>query len=149
MPDFKFFHPIEVRYGDLDPQGHVNNASYLTYIEQARTQYVRRLGLWSGGSFQDIGIILADVHLTFRAQITFGQTVRVGARVASIGNKSFRMEYRLEDAVDGKELASGTSVLVAFDYHSGKTMPVPQAWREAIIHFEGLEDQETTTERPQ
>ena len=147
MPDFKFFHPIEVRYGDLDPQGHVNNAKYLTYLEQARTQYVRRLGLWPGGSFQDLGMILADVHLAFRAQITFGQTVRVGVRVASIGNKSFKMEYRLEDAANGKELASGATVQVAFDYRSGKTMPVPQAWRETIIEFEGLEDQETTTER--
>ena len=149
MPDFKFFHPIEVRYGDLDAQGHVNNASYLTFMEQARIQYIRRLGLWSGGSFQDLGVILADVHLAFRAQITFGQTVQVGVRVASIGNKSYMMEYRLEDAADGKELASGTTVQVAFDYHSGKTMPVPQAWREAIIEFEGLVDQETTTERPQ
>jgi acyl-CoA thioester hydrolase len=149
MPDFKFFHPIEVRYGDLDPQGHVNNAKYLTYIEQARTQYVRRLGLWPGGSFQDLGIILADAHLTFRAQITFGQSMRVGTRVVSIGNKSFKMEFRLEDAADGKELASGTTVQVAFDYRSGKSMPVPQAWREAIIQFEELEDQHTTTERPQ
>ena len=36
MADFRFYHPIEVRYGDLDPQGHVNNARYLTYLEQAR-----------------------------------------------------------------------------------------------------------------
>lgn len=140
MPEFKFYHPIEVRYADLDPQGHVNNAKYLTYIEQARTQYVRRLGLWPGGSFMDFGIILADVQMTFKSPITFGQPVRVGARVTQIGNKSFRMEYCLEDAVDGKELASGSSVLVAFDYHSGKTVPVPEEWRKAITKFEGLEN---------
>jgi acyl-CoA thioester hydrolase len=143
MTDFKFFHPIEVRFGDLDPQGHVNNAKYLTYMEQARTQYVRRLGLWQSGSFQDLGMILADAHLTFRAQITFGQTVRVGVRVASIGNKSFIMEYCLEDAAGGKELARAETVQVAFDYRSGKSIPVPPAWREAILQFEGLEDQGT------
>ena len=143
MADFKFFHPIEVRFGDLDPQGHVNNAKYLTYMEQARTQYVRRLGIWPGGSFQDLGVILADAHLTFRAQITFGQTVRVGVRVASIGNKSFIMEYLLEDPAGGKELARAETVQVAFDYRSGKSIPVPPAWREAILQFEGLEDQET------
>ncbi len=71
MSLFGFYQPIELRYGDLDPQGHVNNASYLTYIEQARIGYIRHLGLWQGGSFLDIGIILADVHLTFRAPILF------------------------------------------------------------------------------
>jgi acyl-CoA thioester hydrolase len=138
MPDFKFFHPIEVRYADLDPQGHVNNAKYLTYIEQARTQYVRRLGLWPGGSFLDIGIILADVQMTFKSPITFGQAVRVWTRVSQIGNKSFKMEYFLEDEADGKELASGETVMVTFDYHTGKTIPVPEKWREAIVDFEGL-----------
>jgi acyl-CoA thioester hydrolase len=140
MPEIKFYHPIEVRYADLDPQGHVNNAKYLTYIEQARTQYIRRLGLWPGGSFMDFGVILADVQMTFKSPITFGQMVRVGARVSQIGNKSFRMEYCLEDAADGKELASGTTVLVTFDYHTGKTIPVPETWRKAITEFEGLEN---------
>lgn len=140
MPEFKFYHSIEVRYADLDPQGHVNNAKYLTYIEQARIRYVRRLGLWPGGSFMDIGIILADVHMTFKTPITFGQSVRVGVRVSQIGNKSFRMDYCLEDAADGKELASGTSVLVTFDYHSYNTISVPEQWRKAITEFEGLEN---------
>ncbi len=140
MPEFKFYHPIEVRYADLDPQGHVNNAKYLTYTEQARTQYVRHLGLWAGGSFLEIGFILADVHMTFKSPITFGQAVRVGARVTQIGNKSFRMEYCLEDAADGKELARGTSVLVTYDYHTGKTISVPEEWRKTIAEFEGLEN---------
>jgi acyl-CoA thioester hydrolase len=140
MPEIKFYHPIEVRYADLDPQGHVNNARYLSYIEQARVQYIRRLGLWSGGSFTDFGVILADVQMTFKSPITFGQAVRVGARVSQIGNKSFRMDYCLEDAADGKELATGTSVLVTYDYHSGKTVPVPENWRKVITEFEGLEN---------
>ncbi len=140
MPEFKFYHPIEVRYGDLDPQGHVNNARYFTYIEQARTQYIRRLGLWHGGSFIDFGVILADVQMTFKSPIVYGQAVRVGARVSQIGTKSFKMDYCLEDAADGKELASGTSVLVAFDYHSGKTISLPREWRKAIMEFEGLEN---------
>jgi acyl-CoA thioester hydrolase len=140
MPEFRFYHLIEVRYGDLDPQGHVNNAKYFTYIEQARTQYIRRLGLWPGGSFLDIGIILADVQMTFLAPITFGMAVRVCARVSHLGNKSFKMEYRLQDASDGKGLATGTSVQVAFDYHTGNTIPIPDNWRKAIAEFEDLED---------
>ena len=138
MNDFRFSHPIEVRYGDLDPQGHVNNASYLTYLEQGRIAYIRQLGLWHSGSFLDIGIILADAHLTFLSAIQFGQPVQVGVRVTRLGNKSLTMEYRLEDGRTGQELASGSTVLVTYDYHSGRTVPLPPEWRETISQFEGL-----------
>jgi acyl-CoA thioester hydrolase len=137
MPEFRFFHTIEIRYGDLDPQGHVNNAKYLTYFEQARIAYIRQLGLWQESqSFLDVGIILADVHVTFLASIRFGQNVRVGVRTSHLGNKSLTMEYRLEDIDSGAELASGSTVVVTFDYRSRTTIPIPGEWREKITAFE-------------
>lgn len=145
MNGFRFFHPIEVRYGDLDPQGHVNNASYLTYLEQARIAYIRQLSLWPTDSFLDIGIILANAQLTFRSPILFGQPVRVGVRVTRLGNKSLAMEYRLEDEQTGQELASGLTVLVTYDYHSGQTIPIPPKWRETISQFEGLTEPHDST----
>lgn len=139
MAEFRFYHPIEVRYGDLDPQDHVNNAKYFTYIEQARVHYLIHLGLFrQGQSFMDVGIILADAHLTFKSSIQFGQAVRVGVRVARLGNKSMTMEYRIEDANSGAELASGSTALVAYDYRSRQTIPIPTDWREKISRFEDL-----------
>jgi acyl-CoA thioester hydrolase len=140
MPEFRYYHPIDVRYADLDPQGHVNNAKYLTYLEQARIGYISQLGLWNGGSFLEVGIILADAHLVFRAPVLFGQKVRVGVRVSRLGNKSLDMEYRLEDAGSGQELASGSTVLVAYDYRAERTIPIPDDWRQAIASFENLTD---------
>ena len=138
MPEFRYYYPIEVRYGDLDPQGHVNNAKFLTYLEQARIGYISQLGLWNGGSFLDVGIILADAHLVFRAPVLFGQKVRVGVRVSRLGNKSMDMEYRLEEAGSGQELASGSTVLVTYDYRAEHTIPIPDNWRQAIAGFENL-----------
>lgn len=140
MPDFRYYHPIEVRYGDLDPQGHVNNARYLTYLEQARIGYVCHLGLFDGSSWLDIGIILADVHLTFRTPILFDQPVRVGACVSRLGNKSLTMEYCIEDTRTGQELATASTVLVTYDYRSSQSISIPERWRQAITHFEGLPD---------
>jgi acyl-CoA thioester hydrolase len=137
MSEYNYYYPIEVRYGDLDPQGHVNNAKYLTYMEQARVGYIRRLGVWKGDSFLDIGIILADARVTFRSPILFGMDVRVGVRVTKLGNKSLTMQYRLENGVAGLELATGESVLVAYDYRSAQTIPVPGEWRAAIRELEG------------
>jgi acyl-CoA thioester hydrolase len=136
--DFKFYHPIEVRYGDLDPQGHLNNARYLTYMEQARIQYIKHLGLLKGDSFMDMGVILADIHITFRAPVQFGQAVRVGVRVARLGNKSMDMLHDIEDAGSGEVLASGTAVLVAYDYHNSRSIPIAEEWRRIISDFEKL-----------
>ena len=136
--DFKFYHPIEVRYGDLDPQGHLNNARYLTYMEQARIQYIKYLGLLQGDSFMDMGVILADIHITFHAPVQFGQAVRVGVRVARLGNKSMDMLHDIEDAGSGEVLASGTAVLVAYDYHNSRSIPISEEWRRVICDFEKL-----------
>jgi acyl-CoA thioester hydrolase len=139
MGGFKFYHAIEVRYGDLDPQGHVNNANYLTYFEQARIAYIQHLGLWQPGSFLNIGIIMADAHVTFRAAVLFGQKIRVGVRVTRLGNKSLDMEYQMEDANTGQVVATGSSVLVAYEYASQRTIPVPDNWRSVMHAFEQLE----------
>lgn len=139
MTEFRFYHPIEVRYGDLDPQGHVNNAKFMTYMEQGRVQYIRHLGLWDGKSFLKLGFILAEARITFISPILFAQQVQVGVRVSRLGNKSLDMVYRLEDALTGEELATGSSVQVAYDYQSGKTIPLPEHWRQIIREFENLE----------
>ncbi|MDO9128352.1 MAG: acyl-CoA thioesterase, partial [Anaerolineales bacterium] len=113
MPEFRFHYPIQVRYGDLDPQGHVNNAKYLTYFEQARVHYLLRLGLFDKGqSFTNIGIILAEVRVTFLAPLQYGTDVRIGMRISRLGNKSMTAEYTLMDAATNKELATGSAVLV-------------------------------------
>ncbi len=138
MSEFRFYQPITVRYGDLDPQGHVNNARYLTFMEQARIAYVKQLGLWDGGSFLDIGMIMADARVSFRAPILWGQPIQVGVRIARLGTKSMDSFYLIEDIETGQILADGSSVLVAYDYHTSSTIPIPDEWREIIMAFENL-----------
>lgn len=140
MSEFRFFHPIEVRYGDLDPQGHLNNAKYLTYFETGRINYFAHLGLFTQGqSFMEIGVILADARVTFLAPVHYGMPIKVGVRVSKIGNKSMTVDQNIVHAESGEVLATGQVILVAFDYHTNKTMPVPDAMREKIVTYEGLE----------
>ena len=137
MSNYHFHHPIEVRYGDLDPQGHVNNAKHLTYFEQARIAYKVKLGLFTKDqSFMEIGVILADVHITYFEPIYYGQNIKVGVHVARLGNKSMTWEQNIVDADTGKEIAKGEVVLVAYDYQNDKTVPIPQEWRDNINQFE-------------
>lgn len=138
MNEFRFFIPITVRYGDLDPQGHVNNARYLTYMEQVRVSYFRHLGLQDGNSFLNFGIIIANAHINFKAPILWGQDIRAGMCISRLGTKSMDSHYRIEASPSGQILADGSSVLVAFNYHVGSTIPIPEDWRKIITEFEHL-----------
>jgi acyl-CoA thioester hydrolase len=139
MEQFRFYHPVEVRYGDLDPQGHVNNAKHLTYFEQARIAYLVEVGLFTKDqSFMEIGVILADVHITYLAPIYFGEQIKVGVHISKLGNKSMTWEQNIVDADTGKEIAKGEIIMVTYDYRAGKTILIPQEWREKISTFERI-----------
>jgi acyl-CoA thioester hydrolase len=137
MSDYRFFHPMEVRYGDLDPQGHLNNAKYLTLFEQARVRYWTELGLFSEDqSFAEIGVILADVHIRYQAPVRWGTALNVGVRTVGIGFKSLTVEQCILNRAGVQTYADGTVVLVAYDYGKHASMRVPDAWRERLESFE-------------
>jgi len=139
MSEFRFYYPIEVRYGDLDPQGHLNNAKYLTYFETARIHYNTQLGLFTPGqSFMDVNVIMAEACVTFHKSVEYGMPIKVGVRTSKMGNKSIRMEQAIVHAESGEVLATGYIILVAFDYRNNKTIPIPDEMRKKISEFEGL-----------
>jgi acyl-CoA thioester hydrolase len=70
--------------------------------------------------------------------VQFGQRVHVGVRVTRLGNKSLTMEYSLVDMDTRQEMASGSTALVAYDYHTAKSIPIPDVWRRVISDFEQL-----------
>lgn len=138
MSKFRFYYPIQIRYSDLDPQWHVNNTSFLKYLEQTRLAYLIELGLFDGVSFFDINLILADTHIAYLKPITLATKIRVGMRVVHIGTKSMRLEYRIEEKETGKVFARAETIHVAYDYRTKKSMPVPATWREKIAAYEGI-----------
>jgi acyl-CoA thioester hydrolase len=137
MSDFKFNRPIQIRYNDLDPQWHVNNARFVSYIEQARFAYILNLGLFDGKSFFDLDLIVADNHIAYLAPIAYDQQIQVGARVTRIGNKSLNFAFQIEDTQTGKVLCTSEMVMVGYDYHAKQSKPIPALWREKISQFEG------------
>ena len=137
MTDYKFFHPIEVRYGDLDPQGHVNNAKHLTYFEQARVHYLIELGLFSRDqSFMEVGVVIADIHIAYHAAVHYNDNIKVGVKTIKLGTKSVTVEQCVMNTGTGMVMASGTVVMVTFDYKDLKSIPVPDEWKKKISEFE-------------
>ncbi len=128
---------MEVRYGDLDPQGHLNNAKYLTYFEQARVHYLTELGLFSKAqSFTEIGVIIADIHIRYLVPVYWGTSVKVGVRTSKIGGKSMTVEQCIVATAGEPIYAAGTVILVAYDYRIHSTIQVPDTWRDVIRKYD-------------
>src|SRR6188768_3273008 len=88
--NFWFFHPFRVRYSEIDGQGVVFNAHYLTYFDTTITEYFRALGYDQYADAKQTG---EDFHVVksvieYKAPVRFDWELDVGARVARIGNSS-------------------------------------------------------------
>jgi acyl-CoA thioester hydrolase len=125
---FDFVHRERVRFRDLDAMGHVNNAVFATYVEQARIEYLRSLGVLDGPLY--MGMILARLELDFVAPALPEGEIEVGVRASRSGNKSFELEYELEQ--EGRPIAHATTVLVAYDYEQARSVPLPDTWRDVL-----------------
>ncbi len=137
MADPALFHwsvSIPIRYHDIDAQRHLNNVAVLEFGEHARVMYLKAVGLWEGRDFESLGMILAKVSCTYKAPAYLGETVTVWVRVSRLGTKSFDFEYLLE--VEGREIATGQTVQVCYDYLRKESIPMPDEWRARIMEFE-------------
>lgn len=123
---------ITVRYRDVDAMGHVNNAVYATYLEEARRGYTEDvLGL----SVLDADAVVASLSIEFERSITLGARVTVGLGVTDIGNSSFRMGYEVR--ADGEVAATAETAHVVIDPESETSRPIPEEVRERMREFEG------------
>lgn len=136
MAHFNFFQPVQIRYNDIDAQGHVNNAKFVTFIEFARFRYLTTVGLWDGMSFMDLGLIVADVHINYLAPIKLFQNINVGVKVSKIGNKSISFIYQIEDSDTRQIMATAETIMVSFDYLKQISTPVSKRWRDIISKYE-------------
>ncbi len=128
---------IEIRFSDMDAFKHVNNACYLTYIEQARIIYFNDIVGWDY-DWSEKGIILAKATVDFVYPIHINDEVHVYTRCSRIGNKSFDLQYRIIKNEKEKEIliADSTSVMVAFDYTKQKSIEVPSEWKDLLRSYE-------------
>jgi len=138
VPDFRFTHNIQIRFADLDTQWHVNNARYMTFMEDARYAYITSLGLFDGQSFHELPMIVAKVTIDYLAPIHPGQDVCVKTRVSRLGNKSLTFQFHIQEKASGKPVAKAETIIVAFDYPAKKSIPIPENWRCKIAAFEGI-----------
>ena len=132
MDGYRLVHSQEVEFRDLDGLGHVNNAVYLNYLENAKVEYFREVV--GSDALEELGIV-ADVKIAYRSPAFLGETLAIGIRVGRIGTKSLEFQFEVRGP-DDRLIAEGSSAHVTFDYATREPIPVPDQWRRRIEAYE-------------
>jgi acyl-CoA thioester hydrolase len=117
-----------VRFGDLDPQGHVNQAVFLTYFESGRVAMFRNpdLGIGVPGAT----FVMVRMEVDYLRELHWPGTIEVGTGVAEFGRSSFKVVQGIFR--DGVCCAAGRATLACIDLQTRKAKPVPE---EAIARL--------------
>lgn len=128
MTDFEYETELQVRFRDLDAMGHVNNAVYATYLEQARVDYYDEV---LGVGLDDIDTVLVNLEIDYRHEVRLeDETVTIAMGVRSIGESSVVVGYEVRAGDRVAATAETTQVYV--DPEAGTSRPLPEAWVEKM-----------------
>ena len=139
IDSFKYKTNIETRFADFDMMGHVNNATYFTYMEIARAKYWKQAVQWD---WKKTGVIIAHASLEYIVPIFLEDKISIYVRTSRIGKSSFDLEYLLIKMENGQEVvcSKGKTVCVAFDYEAKTSAPIPEEEKNKMMIFEQLDN---------
>lgn len=131
MSEFKI--ELDVRWGDVDSFGHVNNAVFLAYLEQCRSEWMSSVPChWQEG---EAGPVVANININYRRPIFWPERVLVTLKPDSPGRSSIKLESEIRsvpkrDKEKSVLYADSTVTLVWIDKKSGESVPLPTSIRE-------------------
>jgi acyl-CoA thioesterase FadM len=126
---------VRTRWSDEDNQNVLNNAVYMTLLEEARHAYFGKLGLLAGNHFP---FLLAQTLIRFVAPGRGGAEVEVEVTTTRLGNSSLEQSYRVREPHGGRVWCEAEAVLVTVDAASKSSAPMSPQFRRVVAEFEGL-----------
>jgi len=128
---------LGVRWRDLDAFNHVNNSSYLTFLEEARLQWLKHVpGKWYG---TDAMPVLVSSEVNYRRPIGWPAELAIELGAEHVGSSSLTLAHRIVDAAAPDTLYSdGRVVLVWMNPATGKSTALPEAIRAVLAQGPGM-----------
>jgi acyl-CoA thioester hydrolase len=140
---------IAIRYKDLDPYGHVNNAVYLEFFEEIRIAYWRALADLAGiekleaGDVPGARYVIAETTVRYKAPILLDDDLHGAASIPTVGNRSYAMDFELrtgETFEHGTLAAEGSAAHVFFDPLENTVQQRPDWFLPAVAKLEGRQE---------
>lgn len=134
---FRFFHPVKVRYVEVDAQRHVFFGHYLTYFDIALVEYMRAIGHTYPDMIEaGVDMFYARSECDYRGRARFEDLLHIHARIGYIGNTSFTFEFAAFRQPHDALIATGKIVAVAVNVETEQPTRVPETLRVAVREYE-------------
>ena len=128
MDGYPYSCPIQVRWRDLDAFAHVNNATFASYLEMARTRvFSDRFG---GREAMDVPFFVTRLEIDYRRSIKLYDEVQVGIRVGWVKGASFTFEYLVE--ANCEKAAEAITTLACVDNTTGRVLRLTPSLRKIL-----------------
>ena len=118
LKDFTFKHTIKTRWRDLDAFKHVNNATFLSYIEDARILFFKRWGI----NLKEKSLIVASVKIDYINQLIHPSDIIIAQKISRLGNKSFDIQSAIFEKSSSQLICKSIVTSVCYDFINNKTV---------------------------
>jgi acyl-CoA thioester hydrolase len=122
----------DVIWGDADAFGHINNTVYFRYFEDARMAYFVKTGMLKIKETLNLGPILATTQCDFKLPLTYPDRIHIGCNATITGPKKVLMEYTVYSEQFSGIAATGSSLVIFYDYNNSCSCDIPEQVSTAI-----------------
>lgn len=137
-PNYRHRLPIQIRFNDVDRYGHVNNNAYFAFYDLGKQDYLTSV-LKIDYRADDVVPVIANINADFYQPVFYGDDIVVETCVSHLGQKSFTLSQRAVNEKTGATVCRCSTVMVCFSLKKQESADIPQAFRQAIEQYEGLE----------
>lgn len=135
--ELKFRHelPVQIRFSDVDQYGHMNNSSYFSLYDLAKTSYMR--DVFGSKEWGKMGIVIANINADFLAPVFFSDELVIKTTVIHLGHKSFTLLQQAVNKASGVLKCQCRTVMVGYDIMTKEPVNLPLDFKERICEYEG------------
>lgn len=127
--------PVQIRFSDVDAYGHMNNSSYFSLYDLAKTSYMREV--FGDKDWNKMGIVVANINADFLAPVFFSDDLIIETSVVHLGHKSFTLEQRAVNRASGVLKCKCRTVMVGYDVATKEPVDLPDEFKQTICRYEG------------
>ncbi len=133
LNDYTTVEEIPVRWGDMDARGHVNNTIYLRYFESSRIALFRGLNLYEEPTEVRIGPILSFQSCSYKAPLTYPDTIYVGAKITAIKGSKIIIKHSIVSKKLNRTVAEGEAHIIWYDYDTQKRAIISDELKQKFL----------------
>lgn len=130
----------EVYLYETDAFGHANNVSFVAYMESARFDFFKKLGLFDPHNVLTLPLILARLECDYKEIARYNDTLTIYSRIGEISSSSFVIDHVFVRESDQIVVAEGKVVLVYFDHEKNRSMPITEEVRQKLQEYQTVID---------